>query len=299
MSRNRTVDRRRRRPCHHKPVVSALFVATAACGLAGNSDAAQFTWTGGGGSLNTGWNVDANWTGGVKPVSADSSVVVFGPGAGDNFQDISVPLTLHWLQFAPGASDNVGGFPLDLRGDPSAQQQTGFIQNHSTLTNTVHNNLTLSSYLYVLGDIGSGPIVLSGNISGANPIGCANRGVLRLSGNNTYAGGTDLSYGDELQVTNSASLGTGTLSMDAGTSIRAYGAPVTLPNAMTFYNVGTYSFVGDQDITFNGPATITNGGPKEFDVASGITARFNGVVSGNNALLVPLNKTGGGTLMLA
>src|SRR6478736_5518913 len=103
MSKNRPVDRR------HKPIVAALFAA-AACGLAGTSDAAQYTWTGGGGSLNTGWNVSANWAGGIKPASADDSVVVFGPGAGDNFQDISIPLTLHEVQFAAGSSDHVGGF---------------------------------------------------------------------------------------------------------------------------------------------------------------------------------------------
>jgi autotransporter-associated beta strand protein len=291
MSTNRPVDRRR------KPVVAVLFAAAAACGLAGTSDAAQYTWTGGGGSLNTGWNVNGNWAGGVKPVAADDAVVVFGAGAGDNFQDISIPLTIHELQFAPGSSDHVGGFPLDLRGN--ATQQTGFIHTLTDQTSTISNNLTLSSYLYVIGNSGSGPVILNGNISGANTIGAANRGVLRLAGNNTFSGGIDLSYGDELQVTNSASLGTGTLWMDAGTSIRAFGAPVTLPNAYTFYNVGTYSFVGDKDITFNGPGTITNGGPKEFDVAAGITARFNGVISGNNALQVPLNKTGAGTMMLA
>jgi autotransporter-associated beta strand protein len=293
MSTRPSVDRYRR------SIAAILFGAAASVGLAGSANAAQYTWTGGGGSLNTGWNVNANWAGGIKPVSADSSVVVFGPGAGDNFQDISIPLTLHWLQFAPGSNDDVGGFPLDLRGDPNAGQLTGYIQNLSTLTNTVHNNLTLSSWLYVLGNVGSGPIVLSGNISGANTIGASNHGVLRLSGNNTFSGGVYLTSNDELQVTNSASLGTGTVSMDAGTSIRAYGVPVTLPNAVNFFNVGTYSFTGDKDITFNGPADIENGGPKQFDVAPGITARFNGVISGNNALQVPLNKTGAGTLTMA
>jgi hypothetical protein len=236
-----------------------MLLAAACLGITTSSRAAQFTWTGGGGSLNTGWNVDANWSGGIKPVSADSTVVVFGPGAGDNFQDISIPLTIHELQFAPGSSDNIGGFPLDLHTTPN--DQNGYIHTYSTLTNTVHNNLTLSSHLYVMGNSGSGPVVLTGNISGAEGIGCANRGILRLAGNNTYAGTTDLSYGDELQVTNSSSLGTGTLYMDAGTSLRAYGAPVTLPNPISFYNVGTYSFTGDKDITFNGPARSITAGP--------------------------------------
>jgi autotransporter-associated beta strand protein len=276
-----------------------MILAAACLSITASSRAAQFTWTGGGGTLNTGWNVDANWSGGNKPVSANSSVIVFGPGAGDNFQDISIPLAIHEIQFAPGSSDNVGGFPLDLHGDPTIQQQTGFIHTDSTLTNTINNNLVLSDYLYVTGSAGSGPIVLKGSISGTGELAAANRGVLRLAGNNTFSGGIDLSYGDELQVTNSNSLGTGSLFMDAGTKIRAYGAPVTLPNAVTFYNVGTYSFTGDKDITFNGPATITNGGPKEFDVASGITARFNGVIGGNQALQVPLFKTGGGTMTLA
>ena len=277
-------------------VVVATAALAAGLSAAERVTAAQFAWTGGGGSLNTGWNVSANWSGGNKPVPADDSIVVFGPGAGDNFQDISLPLMLHELQFAPGSSDNVGGFPLDFHGNANAQ--TGFIHTDSILTNTIHNNLTLSNYLYVTGNTGSGPIVLGGSISGAAMIGAANRGVLRLAGNNTFSGGIDLTFGDELQVTNSSSLGTGTLWMNAGTAIRAYGAPVTLPNAVTFYNVGTYSFVGDKDITFNGPATITNGGPKQFDVAPGITARFNGVLSGN-PLVVPINKTGNGTLALA
>src|SRR4029079_13685540 len=167
---------------------------------------------------------------------------------------------------------------LDLRGN--ASQQTGFIHTYTDQTSTISNNLTLSSYLYILSSAGTGPVVLNGNISGAGEIGAANRGVLRLAGNNTFSGGMDLSYGDQLQVTNSASRGAGTRWRDAGTAIRAYGAPVTLPNAVTFYNVGTYSFVGDKDITFNGPATITNGGPKPFDVAADINARVQGVRHG-------------------
>src|SRR5438067_9298459 len=105
----------------------------AAClAAAGSAKAASFNWTGGGGSLNTGWNVAANWTGGIKPAPADDSVVVFGPGAADNFQDISIPLMIHEVQFAPGSSDDVGGFPLDLHGN--ASQITGVIHTDSTLT---------------------------------------------------------------------------------------------------------------------------------------------------------------------
>ena len=131
--------------------LSALLAGPARLG------ATQFTWTGGGGSLNTGWNSGANWSGGIKPAPGDDAVVVFGPGAGDNFQDIALPLVLHELRFAPGSSDNVGGFPLDFHGN--ANQQTGFIHTDSALTNTVNNNLVLSAYLYVTGNSGSGPVV--------------------------------------------------------------------------------------------------------------------------------------------
>ena len=51
-----------------------------------------------------------------------------------------IPLTLHELQFAPGASDNVGGFPLNFPGN--ANDASGYIQTFSNLTNTVHNNLS-------------------------------------------------------------------------------------------------------------------------------------------------------------
>src|SRR5262245_39102791 len=142
----------------------SIIIAAACIAATETTKAAQFNWIGGGGSLNTGWNENANWAGGIKPVSADSSVIVFGPGAGDNFQDISIPLTIHEIQFAPGSSDHVGGFPLDLRGDPDVQQLTGFIHTLTDQTSTVSNNLILSSYLYVIGNYGSGPVVLNGAI---------------------------------------------------------------------------------------------------------------------------------------
>jgi len=53
----------------------SIVIAAACIAATESTKAAQFNWNGGGGSLNTGWNADANWAGGIKPVSADDSVV--------------------------------------------------------------------------------------------------------------------------------------------------------------------------------------------------------------------------------
>ncbi|WP_233235904.1 autotransporter-associated beta strand repeat-containing protein [Bordetella sp. LUAb4] len=73
-------------------------------------------------------------------------------------------------------------------------------------------------------------VAVGGTISGAGALGKTGSGTLLLAGDNTYAGGTQLT-GGTLQVGSSGALGTGTLTAAGGTTL-SNTAPVTLTNTV-------------------------------------------------------------------
>ena len=62
-------------------------------------------------------------------------------------------------------------------------------------------------------------------------------GVVVLAGANTYSGGTTITNGATVQVTNSSSIGTGGLTLDNGT-IQAGASGLTFNNAVSLTNNG-------------------------------------------------------------
>jgi len=108
----------------------------------------------------------------------------------------------------------------------------------------------------------------AGNISGAAGASLAKRGTgaLTLSGANTYGGGTTVS-GGTLLVGNSASLGTGTLTLSGGTFGST--APVTIANNINVIGTnGPSAMTGP--VTLAGPLTINDGATLKL-LSGGIT----------------------------
>ncbi|WP_312284314.1 autotransporter-associated beta strand repeat-containing protein [Yokenella regensburgei] len=112
-------------------------------------------------------------------------------------------------------------------------------------------------------------------ISGSGMLALTGGGKLILSGANTYAGGTSVSGGSVLEVSSDNNLG-------AAAGVLTLGNPSTM---------GTLNITG----AFNGTRNVTLSlGGGNINVSPGVTATFNGVVSGNGAL----NLTGTGTTVL-
>ncbi|WP_254512258.1 autotransporter-associated beta strand repeat-containing protein [Anatilimnocola floriformis] len=100
-------------------------------------------------------------------------------------------------------------------------------------------------------------LVISANITGAADIGInkAGGGTLVLSGNNTLAGPVALTAGIVGIGSNNA-FGTGIVSLQ-GSTLRAFGADRTVPTPVSLD--ATVPVLGDLDITFTAPATLTAG----------------------------------------
>ena len=170
------------------------------------------------------------------------------------------------VQVTNSSSIGTGGLTLD-NGTIQAGASGLTFNNAVSLTN---NGGTFDAFGNVLTWNGviadaSGPGALT--ITDTSPTG---RGVVVLAGANTYSGGTTVTNGATVQVTNSSSIGTGGLTLDNGT-IQA----------------------GASGLTFNNAVLLTNKGGT-FDVF-GNALTWNGVISGSAVL----NKQGAGTLILA
>jgi autotransporter-associated beta strand protein len=142
---------------------------------------------------------------------------------------------------------------------------------------TLGNNITISGD--PIFDVPSGTQTISGNITDATlpaPAGIVEKngaGTLVLSGTNTYSGGTTINAGT-LQATNNSSVGTGTVTFNAGT-FQAGAAGLSFDNSF-FVDAGKTGTIDTQAFT----TTLTGAGGNSL-TGSGT-----------------INKTGSGTLIV-
>ncbi len=136
-----------------------------------------------------------------------------------------------------------------------------------TTSMTLANNITTADEAFF--DTQANTITLSGIISSSGKVTKIGSGTLTLSGANTYMGGTNLTLGT-LGVGNSGSLGSGTLTMQAGTTLLAQAALLNVANP----------------INLSGSANVNTGAN---------TFTLSGLISGTG----PLNKQGSGVLILS
>jgi autotransporter-associated beta strand protein len=147
---------------------------------------ANTRWTG---AKNGNWNDTGNWTAGVP---ATGSIIEFNASAPTHqpvIQNISNPLSLNGIGFAPNAGTHIlGGPTIQLAGD-----QPG-IACASASDQYINNALELTSDTGFIVS-GSGNLILGGNIFGSGSLIKIGSGVLILENSATYQGDTDIQAG--------------------------------------------------------------------------------------------------------
>lgn len=125
-------------------------------------------------------------------------------------------------------------------------------------------------------------------------------GILALSGNNTYAGGTRVDAGT-LYVNSTNALGTQDLTI-AGTAVtidNTSGGALNLPNNPLILVGGDLTFTGSNDLNFGaGFNVIANAPSRVINVVNPAATLTLGGIIGDNGQHVALTKTGPGTLAL-
>ena len=148
---------------------------------------------------------------------------------------------------ASSALTVAGGATLDLN---AFNQAVGSLAGSGTVLNNGKSGATLTAgrdessttFSGVLKD-GNGPLALAK----------AGAGTLSLAGASSYTGGTALLAGT-LAIGNSGALGTGSLSMDDGTTLLFTAADLTLANAIVFTGVADPTIdTGASSETISGP----------------------------------------------
>jgi fibronectin-binding autotransporter adhesin len=138
---------------------------------------------------------------------------------------------------------------------------------------TIANNVTLPvSGSNATIDSGAGSFGISGIVSGDGSLAKIGAGTLTLSGNNTYAGGTNVQAGT-LALTNANAAGTGGIGLGAGTTLAFSGADFTIANNVTLPASGSSATIDSSFGSFG----------------------ISGIVSGDGTL----DKTGNGNLTLS
>lgn len=277
-------------------------------------DAGQIT-VGAPGALGTGTLVAADGTAldASAPVALDNDVQLDGAltlpgsaaltlngdigGTGSLVKNGSDTLALN------GANSFLGGVALNdgtlaLGSDTAMGVGRLNAADGTTLTASVPvnaaNAITLAGTTTVTGaDLG-----LNGDIDGAGGLVKEGAGVLTLSGDNSYQGGTRLSEGT-LAVGSDTALGTGTLTAAAGTTLQGLGATLTndvqLEGPVTVGGSGDLALDGvvggSGPLTKDGSSTLTLGNANTYD--GGTVLADGTLIAGNNAAL------GTGGLMVA
>ena len=162
----------------------------------------------------------------------------------------------------------------------------------SDLTTSLNAALTNSSII----DTNGLNATLSGVLSGAGGLEKTGAGALTLTRANTYGGGTALTEGT-LRIGNNSALGTGALTIEAGTTLATNGSARTITNNLvvngdfsifpegTIVGINAFSLNGAIDLT-GGTRTITN--PSDFAAGQFGQVNFGGVISNGALRLVGL-----------
>ncbi|MFO1462630.1 MAG: Calx-beta domain-containing protein [bacterium] len=216
-----------------KSLWSASLLALACTALPALSPAV--TWDGGG--TNSNWSTANNWNPNGAP--AAGSQLLFPPAALKltNVNDFPDLTNFQSLQLS-AANYNLGGNDIQL--------SNGILASHAGGTNTLTLGVQLTqnqsftvqndgAFLKVDGDIdlktftltvgGEGNLISNGKILGSGQIIKNGPGFLRLTGDNSFAGGITVN-GGSLQVDNSAGSGTGggAVVVESGAELQGDGA---------------------------------------------------------------------------
>jgi autotransporter-associated beta strand protein len=208
-----------------------------------------------------------------------------------NFTAVSGPVTISGtgaltvgvggITVASGGSAQTINVPLTLS---AGQSWT----NNSTSALSIGGSVNDNGYQLAVN--GSGPVLLSGGLSGTGSLVKSGSGTLVLGASNGYSGGTTLTAG-ALSLGNSNALGSGTLAINGGTLEAATALGGTVANPIILG--GAALLGGSNSFALSGNLTLT-GGPT-FSPAAGATLILSGEVSGPFAITM----SGPGQLILS
>lgn len=276
------------------------------------ASALSSTWTQNQGSYD--WGTSANWTNGIPQNAGDSATFAISlPSPGALLVDLNGDRTLS--QLALGNSQGAGGIEITQGsggalifsgvGGPATAQFTsagGFGFSH-----TISAPMVLATDTNFFSSIQQAQVTLAGRISGAGALaydndvggvqpGANGVGQFRVSGANSYTGGTTIRDASVLADSNSA-FGTGSVTVLAGG--QAYtNSTLTLPNNFTLNGTGWNDGFGlkgalrlEGSSTLNGSVTLATNATLYNDFGAAV---INGAVSGPGVL----TKAGNGSYVL-
>ena len=218
-----------------------------------------------GNTLSTSINVRSGSTG-TKTIANTLGTTGNATFLGNLFLDADV------TAFANANGTNVfSGATLDLKNQTLTVDGTGNTTISGTLTNST----------------GSGKLVKNST------------GVLTLSGNNSYAGGTTLNTGGTININGTNAIGTGAFTIGGSSTFfdNTSGAAISNANnnALTISG-GSPTFTGTKDLNF-GTGIVTVSGANRTLTVNASTLTFGGGVTDSSGAR-KLTKAGGGTLVL-
>lgn len=180
------------------------------------------------------------------------------------------------------SQNNIWSGAISLAGSTRIHSDSGTLTLGGSLSTEGHN-LTLG---------GSGSITVSGVVQGTGSLVKDGTGTAELAAANLYTGGTHISAGT-LSLGNDTALGTGAVSLSGG-ALAASGAPRVVANTVAL--AGNASISGNQNLTFSGKWTQTDGSYTLTIDNSGTSTLIGGLDLSNNSTgrTLTLDVAGGG-----
>lgn len=267
-----------------------------------------FTYTGGGlndpaAPVSGNWNADGNWLDSLAPSSSLDTELVFGgsgSGAYVATNNFTGAFNLNRITFDSTSTGlvTISGGTLNFLNNSGAVGPR-ITQNGSGAA-TITSTLTLSNPLTIDGT-GAGLLSLTGVLSGTGSLTFNNtNGVLRLSGANTYSGGTTLTAGTlrlGLGTTGSITngpVGTGALVLQGGRLSSDGTVARSIANAVTISgDIALGDTVNNGTLTLSG-ATTLSAANATLTTDSNVT--ISGVIGGGTN---GFTKAGDGLLVLS
>ncbi|HEY7119130.1 MAG TPA: autotransporter-associated beta strand repeat-containing protein, partial [Tepidisphaeraceae bacterium] len=244
------------------------------CG--GAAVAATVTWSGAGTDANL--STATNWAGGIAP-QPDDSLIFDGFARLAPVNDFPAATAFDGITFAPTAGPfALGGNSITLHGD--------LVDNTPVLVQTVNLGLGLDGNRQIV-VTDNGLLMIAGAISGTGfgPTKTGN-GTLLLTGTNTFTGPLSINAG-VVSVASDANLG-GTLASPTPGAI--------VINGGTLRNTASFTLGANRGIAL-GPTAGSGAGT--FDVTTGTTLTYGGVIANNGSGTGGLTKISFGNLSLA